>query len=182
MGKKEGPGKYTWADGSTYDGEWLDNRINGKGVYLWKDGRKYYGEWANNDMEGMGVYYWADGRRYEGQYHNDKKCGYGLYYWTDGRRYEGWWSKGKQHGLGTYLDPTKGKMKLGLWENGKRMRWFDENTVKLIEQRTVDYTTFFSEPESISNVRPNCTFNRPADFDSQLQFIKLQLRVPREAA
>lgn len=43
MGKKEGRGKYMWADGSVYDGDWLDNRINGSGVYLWKDGRKFYG-------------------------------------------------------------------------------------------------------------------------------------------
>ena len=93
---------------------------------MWKDGRRYYGEWLNNDMEGCGVYYWADGRRYEGQYHNDKKCGFGLYYWTDGRKYEGWWLKGKQHGLGTYLDPGKEKVKFGLWEGGKRIRWFDE--------------------------------------------------------
>ena len=45
MGKKEGKGKYIWADGSIYEGEWIDNRINGKGVYIWKDGRRYYGEW-----------------------------------------------------------------------------------------------------------------------------------------
>lgn len=43
MGKKEGQGKYIWADGSIYEGEWLDNRINGSGIYIWKDGRKYYG-------------------------------------------------------------------------------------------------------------------------------------------
>jgi hypothetical protein len=46
MSKKEGLGKYTWADGSTYDGQWLDNKINGYGTYLWKDGRKYWGEWS----------------------------------------------------------------------------------------------------------------------------------------
>lgn len=28
-GKKQGKGKYNWADGSYYDGDWLDNRING---------------------------------------------------------------------------------------------------------------------------------------------------------
>lgn len=85
-------------------------------------------------MEGIGIYFWADGRRYEGQYHNDKKEGFGIYYWTDGRKYEGWWYKGKQHGLGTYVDPTKGKVKYGLWENGKRARWYDEQTIKLIDQ------------------------------------------------
>ena len=50
LGKKEGSGKYTWADGTTYDGEWNDNKINGHGIYLWADGRKYYGSWSNNDM------------------------------------------------------------------------------------------------------------------------------------
>lgn len=43
MSKKEGAGKYTWADGSTYEGQWVDNKIHGYGVYLWRDGRKYFG-------------------------------------------------------------------------------------------------------------------------------------------
>ena len=43
MSKKEGEGKYTYADGSTYEGQWLDNKINGFGSYLWADGRKFYG-------------------------------------------------------------------------------------------------------------------------------------------
>jgi len=43
MSKKQGQGKYTWADQSVYDGMWHDNKINGYGVYLWIDGRKYYG-------------------------------------------------------------------------------------------------------------------------------------------
>jgi hypothetical protein len=173
---------YTWADGSTYEGYWLDNKIYGQGVYLWKDGRRFYGEWQNNDMEGYGVYFWADGRRYEGQYHNDKKCGYGLYYWTDGRLYEGWWYKGKQHGLGTYLDPKKEKIKYGLWENGKRITWFDEQKIKLISQQTLDYTTFFTEPESANTMRPNCTFSKPHDFDQKLNAIKRKLKVPAASA
>ena len=77
-------------------------------------------------MEGIGVYTWNDGRKYEGEYKDDKKHGYGIYLWADNRKYMGNWSKGKQHGLGTYLDPAKGKIKFGLWEAGKRLRWFDE--------------------------------------------------------
>ena len=178
MGKKEGFGKYVWADGSIYEGKWLDNRINGRGVYLWKDGRKYYGEWANNDMEGIGIYCWADGRRYDGEYHNDKKCGFGIYVWNDGRRYEGWWFKGKQHGLGTYLDPKKEKVKYGLWEHGKRIKWFDEQSIKLINQQTLDYTTYFAEQDSANNVRPNSIFTKPADFDARLNSVKKELKVP----
>lgn len=92
-------------------------------------------------MHGVGIYFWADGRKFEGQYSGDKKDGFGTYCWTDGRKYEGWWSRGKQHGLGTYIDPAKGKVKYGLWENGKRVKWFDEQTIKLINTRTFDFTT-----------------------------------------
>jgi len=77
-------------------------------------------------MQGFGIYIYADGVRYDGEYLADKKEGYGIYYWTDGRRYEGWWHKGKQHGLGTYIDNAKSSIKYGLWENGKRVKWFDE--------------------------------------------------------
>ena len=81
---------YTWSDGSKYDGQWSDNRleenfnnayenklifcdlytlrITGRGLYTWLDGRKYEGEWLNNNMHGKGVYTWRDGRKYSGDY------------------------------------------------------------------------------------------------------------------
>lgn len=71
----------------------------------------------------------------------DKKEGYGMYYWTDGRKYEGWWYKGKQHGLGSYSDREKGSVKYGLWEQGKRVKWFDESAVTLINQNRFDITS-----------------------------------------
>ena len=77
-------------------------------------------------MHGHGIYIYADGVRYDGEYVDDKKGGFGYYIWTDGRKYEGWWYKGKQHGLGKYYDPVKNTLKKGLWENGKRAKWFDE--------------------------------------------------------
>ena len=43
MGRKQGYGRYKWADGSIYEGDWFDNRISGQGVYVWKDGRKFFG-------------------------------------------------------------------------------------------------------------------------------------------
>jgi hypothetical protein len=86
-------------------------------------------------MEGVGVYIWNDGRKYEGQYKDDKKHGYGVYNWADGRTYEGYWWKGKQHGIGTYLIPKEGKVKYGLWEDGKRIEWFNEPDVNSINLR-----------------------------------------------
>ena len=41
MGKKDGHGKYKWADGSEYEGLWKDNLIEGKGKYTWVDGRTF---------------------------------------------------------------------------------------------------------------------------------------------
>ncbi len=35
-------------DGRSYEGEWLDNNMNGKGKYVWSDGRKYEGDYKND--------------------------------------------------------------------------------------------------------------------------------------
>ena len=85
-------------------------------------------------MEGHGHYIYADGVQYRGQFSGDKKEGYGEYFWTDGRQYKRWWYRGKQHGLGIYFDPNRGGEKHGLWEMGKRVRWFEENEVAEINQ------------------------------------------------
>jgi hypothetical protein len=80
-------------------------------------------------MHGFGIYYWPDGRVYSGEFKNDKKHGFGLYSWKDNRRYEGYWHKNRQHGLGTYLVPKDGKLKFGLWEDGQRTQWFDDQQI-----------------------------------------------------
>ena len=83
-------------------------------------------------MHGYGIYIYVDGVRYEGQFSNDKKEGFGIYYWIDGRIYEGYWHKGKQHGIGSYTDPNKKIYKKGLWEFGKRKKWFEESQINEI--------------------------------------------------
>ena len=88
-GMKHGKGKCVWNDGSSYNGEWYENKINGRGIYQWPDGRKYEGEWKENNMHGKGIYQWKDGKKYEGEYINDTKHGYGIYTWADGRQYSG---------------------------------------------------------------------------------------------
>ncbi len=121
----------------------MENKISGIGIYSWLDGRKYEGEWKNNNMEGIGIYTWNDGRKYEGMYRDDKKHGFGIYTWADGRSYEGYWYKGKQHGIGTYVVPRENKVKYGLWEDGKRIEWFNEAEVNAINTQKLDYTTYF---------------------------------------
>jgi len=54
-GKKSGKGTLTFADGSYYTGDFLDNEITGFGEYFWKDRKFYKGEWKNSKMNGMGL-------------------------------------------------------------------------------------------------------------------------------
>ena len=95
-------------------------------------------------MEGVGIYMWNDGRIYEGEYKDDKKHGYGVYKWADGRKYTGYWSRGKQHGLGKYMLETEDKIKYGLWEDGKRIKWFEQSDIAQINKNLLDYTQFFT--------------------------------------
>jgi len=95
-------------------------------------------------MDGYGSYQWNDGRIYTGQYLDDKKHGYGMYRWADGRMYNGFWYNGKQHGLGTYIVANESREKHGLWEEGKRIEWFDPLQKEQIEKGTLDYKNLFS--------------------------------------
>ena len=51
-----------------------------------------------------------------------------MYIWSDGRVYKGNWLGGKQHGLGLYTVPGQ-EVRCGLWEEGKRIEWFDKAQV-----------------------------------------------------
>ena len=139
------------------------------------DGRRYEGEWLDNNMEGMGIYIWNDGRRYQGQYKDDKKHGFGVYTWADARCYEGYWFKGKQHSLGRYAVPKDEKVKYGLWEDGKRTEWFNEEQVQQINNFELDFGTFFSQRESATMIDGGATFNKPSNFDDRLNEVKRRI-------
>ena len=124
-GKKNGQGKFLWADGSRYEGHFDNNNINGEGTYIFADNRKYIGTWVNNKLEGNGVFLWPDGRKYTGEYKNDKKEGYGVFEWPNGKIYRGQWKKGKQDGEGEFYFPTDKKWKKGIWKEGKRVKWLE---------------------------------------------------------
>ncbi len=48
---------YTYADGSTFEGTWLDGtRCNGMGTHHSADGCSYTGEFRNNQREGHGTH------------------------------------------------------------------------------------------------------------------------------
>lgn len=49
------------------------------------------------------------------------------------------WFRGKQHGLGYYSVPGS-DAKAGLWEDGKRIEWFDNETISAILSGQLDFT------------------------------------------
>ncbi len=49
-----------------------------------------------------------------------------MFIWPTGKTYEGGWQKDKQHGIATITN-TNGVTKLGLWENGKRIKWINND-------------------------------------------------------
>lgn len=118
-------------------------------------------------MHGLGMYIYNDGTIYSGQYKEDKKHGFGIYNWPDGRRYKGWWHEGKQHGLGQYFDVTKNSEKSGLWENGKRIAWFNPQQIELINSNQYSYEKEFTEESS-----KNKSTSKPQTFNGPKNFIK----------
>ena len=42
-----GNGKYWWADGRYYEGDYKYDKKHGKGKFIWLDGREYDGEWID---------------------------------------------------------------------------------------------------------------------------------------
>ena len=47
-------GKITFADGGTYEGEWVDGKITGQGVAVYANGVRYEGEFRNAMHHGRG--------------------------------------------------------------------------------------------------------------------------------
>eukprot|EP00960_Hanusia_phi_P043621 756155-Hanusia_phi.AAC.4 len=62
--RRHGYGKYTWADGTVYEGEYVDDLRNGEGQgYYMASEYQYVGSWRDDSMEGEGVYECLDKRK-----------------------------------------------------------------------------------------------------------------------
>ena len=55
-GKPDGPGRYVWANGSEYNGEWKGGRMHGQGTFVWTSGQRYDGEWKVRRCRRVCVY------------------------------------------------------------------------------------------------------------------------------
>lgn len=68
---KEGFGKYTWASGNVYTGEFRADEREGYGEMNWVDGSSYRGEWVKSIQHGFGKMIFPNGSFKEGFFENN---------------------------------------------------------------------------------------------------------------
>lgn len=99
-----------------------------------KQQESYEGDWVEDKMQGFGIYYYANGDIYEGEFYDNKHHGFGRYFFADGTKYVGEWKNHLMHGSGKYKDINGAKWK-GEYRNGEYM---SKEQSKLKEERRIE--------------------------------------------
>ncbi|KAI7754540.1 hypothetical protein M8C21_024582 [Ambrosia artemisiifolia] len=113
-----GSGKYLWADGCMYCGEWCKGMMNGRGKFSWPSGATYEGQFKNCYMDGEGTFTGSLNHTYKGCWVMNRRHGKGSMSYANGDHYEGDWRKGVYDGVGTY-EWSSGHRYTGQWKRGK---------------------------------------------------------------
>jgi hypothetical protein len=97
-----GKGRYTWEDGRSYEGQYIDDKKEGYGVYIWPDGRKYEGMWANGKQHGEGKFFNTKGKSKKGLWEDGERLR-----WLDGKKDKDTMSKATKTTEGNWATPTE---------------------------------------------------------------------------
>lgn len=138
--KKNGHGRYEWADGSFYEGNFKDGVFDGEGTYYFADLKKTYtGGFRNANMEGFGKEVWQDGKVYVGHFKKGRKHGEGTMTYPNKKQYRGNWEKNLKHGTGYETNLKVSTQRMGEWRRGKWVRWLSA-TQKVAEAENTEQT------------------------------------------
>ncbi|MCJ8736509.1 hypothetical protein PDJAM_G00013430 [Pangasius djambal] len=74
---RKGFGTQTSSSGTTYTGEWNDDKMNGRGTLSHPSGAVYKGQFRDNMYHGSGTYHFPDGTKYSGTFSNNRLEGEG---------------------------------------------------------------------------------------------------------
>ena len=74
-GHRTGKGKLTFANGDIYEGDFVFGQRTGKGKFTWPIGDVYEGDFMGNQMHGEGKVTFADGRLLVGVFENGNYLG-----------------------------------------------------------------------------------------------------------
>lgn len=128
----EGSGKYIWADGCTYEGEWRRGMRHGDGNILWTSGAIYNGEFLGGYMHGNGTYVGPDRLTYKGRWKLNLKHGLGYQTYPNGDIFEGSWIQGMIEGPGKYIWTNQniyvGNMKAAKMSGKGTLTWKNGDT------------------------------------------------------
>lgn len=133
----QGVGILEYADGSKYEGNFLNGELTGYGTWYFTNGEKYVGMFRQNYCHGRGVHYQQNGERLvglwehgtfignlfnkngqEGCISGDCQQGTGVYIFKGGKaRYEGAFYNAKPHGNGI-CHYSEGNWYEGDWSDG----------------------------------------------------------------
>ena len=91
-----------FANGDFYEGGYLDGvgPHGPGGRYVFASGARYDGEYSYAKKHGRGRFQWANGDVYVGQYRDDRRHGHGVHTLRDGAIYhDGLWESGSAAGV-----------------------------------------------------------------------------------
>ncbi len=135
---KNGEGIFAYANGSKYEGQFLNGMIDGWGTWYYPNGDKYIGSFKNNHPNGTGNLYEASGNITSGEWskgeymgdlrakHGELGCirgncenGQGTYVFQDAvAKFTGSFQAGRAHGKGI-CEYANGDRYEGEWANGQ---------------------------------------------------------------
>ncbi len=92
--------------------------LNGYHKKRFEDGSMYEGNFVNGRLEGKGTMIYVGGASYSGEWHNGLREGHGTWNYADGGSYVGEWHRGQMHGRGK-LVKGDGTVILGIWNDGR---------------------------------------------------------------
>jgi hypothetical protein len=113
--KKEGQGRYEWAQETAEDESTSDTRRPAL----------YTGTYENGLRSGSGRMLYRDGSEYQGQWKNGKADGHGTMRYANKDVYSGLWANGARSGHGAYSFPASGAQLVGVWQGNSitRGKW-----------------------------------------------------------
>ncbi|KAJ9437148.1 hypothetical protein DIPPA_63174 [Diplonema papillatum] len=93
-GTKHGWGKYTFANGKVYEGNWASGKMNGWGEFVESDTKdRFVGEWEDANRR-FGIYFYANGDMYQGGFDESMKHGRSII-WENRVMYEATYCRDK---------------------------------------------------------------------------------------
>lgn len=84
-----GDGIFDYRSGTTYEGQWSDNFMEGYGELQIPEEGVYKGEFSGSRKNGKGTFTWYDGAVYVGEWEADQMSGQGVYTGSDGLEFSG---------------------------------------------------------------------------------------------